>query len=229
MLRKADVALGLKIRSDRAHQKLLKLGPGGSSGYNSADQTCTCLLGLGECSQSIPAPLSPHRAFGMSKWKRGASCRAVFSKDEGPGGKTIYCILDITAGDYIGEDLQCCFDEVSAKSGDTRQVICVGPASAYFLQKRTKTNMLRGGGLTINFLVYRESLCSPATLRGAASTVWLFSIGMDNKTWTGRTCSGALMLRRPRQRRSRREGIRRGSIRKGPIGCNLAELIPVDI
>lgn len=70
-----------------AHQKLLKLSPGGSSGYNSANQTCTCLLGLGERSQSIPAPLSLHRAYGMSKWKRGASCRAVISKDEGHRGK----------------------------------------------------------------------------------------------------------------------------------------------
>lgn len=71
LLRKADVALGLKIRSDRAHQKRLKLGPGGSSGYNSADQTRTCLLGLGECSQSIPAPLSPAsriRCVEMETW-----------------------------------------------------------------------------------------------------------------------------------------------------------------
>lgn len=94
-----------------SHQKLLKLGPGGSSGYNSADQTCTCLLGLGERSQSIPAPLSlQSRVYGMSKWKHGASCRAVTTKDEGHRGKTIYCILDIIAGDYTGEDLQGCFD-----------------------------------------------------------------------------------------------------------------------
>lgn len=54
----------------------------------------------------------------------------------------------------------------------------------------------------------------------AASTVWLFSIGLDNKTWTGRTLWSALVLQ------SRREGLRPGLIRKGPVGCNLSELSP---
>lgn len=38
----------------------------------------------------------------MSKWKHWVSCRAVVSKNQGHGGKTIFCILDMISG-YILE------------------------------------------------------------------------------------------------------------------------------
>lgn len=103
--------------------------------------------------------------------------------------------------------------------------ICVGPASAYFFhKKKQKQTNVRKKKTSLPLFQFTEWACA-AVLHwdGAASTMWLFSIGMDNKIWTGRTFSSALMLQRRRQWRSRREEIGRGSVRNGPIGCNLAE------
>lgn len=211
-----------------SHQKLLKLGPGGSSGYNSADQTCTCLLGLGERSQSIPAPLSLHsRVYGMSKWKHGASCRAVITKDEGHRGKKNLLHSWHNSRWLYWRRLarlfwlSCCESgDIAAFQWDLRWTcLCI------FFIKKTETNKCwkktKPQHHSSSLQSERVQLCYRD---GAASTMCLFSIGMDNKIWTGRTFSSALMLQRRRQWRSRREEIRRGSIKKGPIGCNLADL-----
>lgn len=175
MLQVDNVASGLKIRSDGgAHHppsspiKTCWSLAAGSSGYNSTDQTCTCLLGGRWTFSKHSCTVLLHRTYGMLKWKQGARCRAVISDDEGHRGKTNYCILDIMAGDYTGKDSLLLFwwsHCINLARLQLLSVICVG-----FEWKSP----------------LRVELMEEDAGTGAILTTWLFSIGMDDKPSTER-------------------------------------------